>query len=143
MSDEPKPIGNLPEFVQVTEAAARPVRQSYELRDTLMVLSKDMQRCNPPLAKNPKNQFWRRTLIRNLFALVEAQMYRMKQIAVTNSDIWSVQFSAAEKAMMREEKYGLKDSGEAYSNETNYPTFLANVKFAFKIFANAQGHNVE
>jgi len=50
-----------------------------------------------------------------------------------------VAFSQADLALLREERYLLKDNGEAFAADGNFPQFLPNLKFSFKAFSKAHG----
>ena len=54
-------------------------------------------------------------------------------------EIYDVNFSPAEIAMLKEEKYFWDDKGEASVQDKNFQRFIPNLKFAFKCFAKFHG----
>jgi hypothetical protein len=63
----------------------------------------------------------------------------MKKLCVERFVHFEIDFSAAELAFLREEKYFLDEDGKAHTKQDNYATFTANYQFAFKSFARAHG----
>jgi hypothetical protein len=84
-----------------------------------------------------EDQFWRRTLVRALFAAVEAVSYSLKRFALAASEVPGVNFSAADLAALREEAYDLEESGKPKTSKAKLRT-LPNLLYAFQAFTRAQ-----
>jgi hypothetical protein len=133
-------VGHSPEMVEcVFKRASAYEVELQDLLDRTILLSKDFGQCTKPLKKNPNNQFWRRTAIKNLFVIFEATTFGLKRIALHQHEHREVGFSAAEVAILNEEKYVLENDGKAHALEKNFQRFFPNLKFAFKCFAKAYG----
>jgi hypothetical protein len=78
--------------------------------------------------------FWRRTLVRTLFAGIEGISYRLKQVAFIVAEYHSIELSKAEKALISEESYDLTDKGEAIIKKAKLRT-AENLLFSLKIAA--------
>jgi hypothetical protein len=107
-----------------------------DLRGKHETLHKDSERCIRTAQKFPKNQFWRRMMVKNSFAWFEGTIYGIKRLAIYQFERKEVKFSHAELAMLREEKYELNfDTGKAVVKTNNYPKFNPNLRFAFSCLA--------
>jgi len=93
------------------------------------------------------SQFWRRTYVRTLFALIEGVTYRFKRAALAcfedrmnrspNSKVrYPIQLSDADNAMLREQIFDLDDKGQSYS-QTKFIPLSKNLRFAFASLARA------
>jgi hypothetical protein len=83
------------------------------------------------------NQFWRRTAVRAIFALIEGVVYRMKQLAYEVHAYEGTLLPSADVAsLLLEESYELNDKGVAITRP-NYPQIEKNIKFAFASVARA------
>lgn len=131
--------GTLLGVLHGADAVFSKVRGFYQefadFRTKLLILRDDCEKCARAVKNQPKNQFWRRTFVRNLFAYFEGVNFGMKQLAIAQYGRKQVDFLVAELAMLREEKYGLDDKGRATSQTTNYPKFIQNTPFAFECLA--------
>ena len=78
-------------------------------------------------------------MVRNVFVLMEATSYGFKRIALHQSEIYEVDFSPSEYALLKEEKYTLDNSGNAEIQDRNFQKFIPNLRFAYKCFAKAHG----
>jgi hypothetical protein len=136
-----RPCGHLPEIAALYENADRVSSEIKDFQSRINVLLNDVKKCTAWVNHRPKNQFWRRTLIRSLFALIDAFVYGLKRIALLNYSLYEVNFSQADLALLHEQKYVLKDNGEAMATDGNYPQFLPNLKFSFRAFAKSHGSN--
>lgn len=85
----------------------------------------------------------RRSLVRALFALIEADVFNRKRIALRLCDEGFVSFSIAELALLREEQYVLDDKGLAKTNQ-KFLRLSDNLKFAIHSFVKAADikHNI-
>jgi hypothetical protein len=122
------------------EAVFSAVRGFYgeiaDLRGKHGILKKDSERCIRATGKYPKNQFWRRMMVKNSFAWFEGTIYGIKKLAIHQFERKEVRFSLAELAMLREEKYELdSQTSEAVAKATNYAKFRQNLRFAFRCLA--------
>ncbi len=107
-----------------------------DLRGKHETLRKDSERCIRAAQAFPKNQFWRRMMVKNSFAWFEGTIYGIKSLAICQFERKEVKFSHAELAMLREEKYELDfKTGEAVVKPSNYPKFNQNLRFAFRCLA--------
>ncbi|WP_299180322.1 hypothetical protein [uncultured Neptuniibacter sp.] len=78
----------------------------------------------------------RRVYVRSVFSFIEGITFQLKQIALERAVANRVTFSAAELALLNEEKYKLKDSGEA-DLTFEMLELQSNIKFAAKSFIKA------
>jgi hypothetical protein len=133
-------VGHIPELVQEVFG---PVVDFYtEIIDYVnrsTVLARDVAKCNCPLRKGSHNQFWRRTIVKNIFAVLEAACFGFKAIAFQRFRHYEIDFSSAEVAILLEHRYMLLDNGEVRTVGNNFQRFIPNLKFAFKCFAKAHG----
>jgi hypothetical protein len=106
----------------------------FEIKE---ILSTDVTVCASML-KTEDNQFWRRMLVRSVFALIEGTVYRMKQLAFEVSLDERVPLSRAEIALLVEEGYDLNDKGEPIV-KSNHLNITKGIRFAFKASARAYG----
>ena len=129
-------VGTVPGEKAVFERTRGFFIEIADLRDKCSVLQKDSERCIKAAQKHSQSQFWRRMLVKNLFAWFEGTVYGMKRLVLRQSQRKEVEFSIAELAMLREEKYELdSQSSEAVTRATNYPKFTVNLRFAFRCLA--------
>lgn len=103
------------------------------------VVGSDAMLCLDFLQKMPHNQFWRRNLIKSVVVLIEANCYGLKRIANYQQAVYEVTFSAAELALLKEEKYILDDKGDVIVEDKNFQRFIPNIRFALKSFSKAYG----
>ena len=133
-------VGKFPEFVDLV---FRPVQEfSNEVQDFILrwsELNNDQDRCAQACFNAMEDQFWRRTFVRSIFVSLEASAYGLKRIALLSHRLHQIDFSPADVAILSEEKYTLDDKGETRMKETNFQSFVPNMKFAFKAFAKANG----
>jgi hypothetical protein len=108
-----------------------------ELTRMSTILTRDIEMCIKAFSTED-SQFWRRTIIRTTFALIEGNTFRMKQLVFTLNK--TKLLSNAEIALLNEEAYDLNEKGEAYV-QTKYINITRNIKFAFQVFARAFGSN--
>lgn len=93
-----------------------------DIRDTARIVVAD---------RSPMNK---RHFVRAVMAYIEGMTYRMKQIALCFSRLPREEITDAEKALLREVRFDLTQSGETKEK----PYFLSteeNVRFAFKVTA--------
>jgi hypothetical protein len=112
-----------------------------ESRDIFKLLYEDVDLAERKW-KQQDSQFWRRTFIRSVFALIEGFTYRLKQVALEASKIFSIELSNSEIALLLEESYGVNEKGEA-EVKPDYLQLPKNIKFAFNMFSRAYGLNYE
>ena len=80
-----------------------------------------------------ESQFWRRSLVRAFYAMVEGNIFGLKQIALSLQHRCENPLTEAERAMIGETSYDLKDNGVARSTKAKIK-LESNFKFAFKIY---------
>ncbi len=137
-------VAHCPEMVKGVYKPIREMQDEIEdFAQRSQVLSGDIQACNTPLQEDGNNQFWRRTLVRNLFALIEGCAYGFKRAALHRHRHFVIDFSPAELAMLAEEKFYLDDKGEAIRAKDNYQKMVPNLRFAFRSFAKSVGLQFE
>jgi hypothetical protein len=142
---------NTPELVgycpELPDQIFRPILAIHkEIKDfghRTRLLGADISFCSDCLKKRPQMEFWRRTLVRNVFVFLEAACYGLKRIALHRNEVWEVEFSQAELALLKEEKYSLDEKGEAHTHDKNFQRFIPNLKFAFRCFAKAHGLTID
>jgi hypothetical protein len=106
-------------------------------------LAKDVTDCAGSDNSNLTSQLWRRTIIRNIFVLIEASSYGLKRMALLAGPGRNVEFSPAELTILREEKHTLDEKGKARLSSDNFQKFIPNLKFAFNCFAKACGSSFQ
>jgi hypothetical protein len=87
-------------------------------------------------------QLHRRTLVRTLFAWIEGSVFAMKREVLEHHKLGRLSLSVAECAILREESYTLRDSGDT-DVSPSYAKLLPNIKFTFPIYARAWGKSFE
>ena len=78
--------------------------------------------------------FKRRTFVHTLFAFIEGEIYRRKQVALAIYDAHGVAFSEAEIAMLKEKSYDLDRRGKV-TLQQKFLRLENNLKFSFDVFA--------
>jgi hypothetical protein len=106
-----------------------------EFRDLLNVLIDDLKSIN----KKGISQFWRRTLLRTMFANIESFTYAIKHIAFQISIVKSKKLSISEKLFIDEEEYKLEDNGEITHGKRAKIRTKSNFLFSFKVLAKVCG----
>jgi len=140
MKHRPELVGHLPELSeQVFGPLLEISKEMTDFEERSLLLSKDVELCTNFFNKSPQDQFLRRNIIRTVFVFLEACAYGLKRIALQQHAIYEVEFSPAELALLREEKYMLDDKGEAITQDNNFQRFVPNLKFALRCFAKAHG----
>lgn len=81
-------------------------------------------------------QFWRRTLIRSVFAYIEVTTYFLRSAALSATTITGVELSDAEKALLREESYVLDARGRAKARPY-FPSMEQGTRFSLACFCKA------
>lgn len=103
--------------------------------EILVTLRADVTMSRKMVKKSTK-PFWRRTLVRSLFACIEGINHRMKFVAMGMAEVNSVKLSRAEHALLREEAYNLNDNGDAISSKSKLKT-ADNLLFTLRTTARA------
>lgn len=101
-----------------------------ELQAIEVVLADDVEVAGKAEKNEANRQFWRRTAVRAIFALIEGVVYRMKQLAYEVHAYEGAPLPSADVALLLEESYELNDKGVAITRH-NYPQIEKNIKFAF------------
>src|SRR5579884_4179712 len=102
-------IGNHPELVdQVFNDVELFTKEIEDFNARIRLLAEDCHKCIAFLNIDKADQFWRRSQVKNIFVLVEAAAYGLKQISIENYQRRDIPFTVAELAILREEKYNLE-----------------------------------
>ncbi len=112
-----------------------------ESRDILKLLYEDVELAER-MWREQDSQFWRRTFIRSVFALIEGFTYRLKQVALEASKKFSIELSKSEIALLLEESYEVNDKGQA-ETRPDYIQLPRNIRFAFRMYSLAYGINYQ
>jgi hypothetical protein len=107
-----------------------------ELQAIELILADDVSITGSTEKDDGNRQFWRRTAMRSVFALIEGVVYRMKQLAFEVHEYDGMPLSRAEAAILLEESYELNEKGVATIKQ-NYPKIEKNIKFAFATLGRA------
>ena len=126
----------------MNESTAQLTEEVQDVLHRCNLLWEDARFCIQFVKKGDNDQFWRRTFVRNIFVLFEASSYGLKRVSMHLSQTLKVDFSPAELAMLREERYVLGKEGNAITQSGNFQAFIPNLKFAFKSFAKACGLDI-
>lgn len=110
-----------------------------ESKDILKALHEDVDLAER-MWKQQDTQFWRRTFIRSVFALIEGFTYCLKQVALEASKKFRVEMSKSEVALLSEESYEVNDKGEA-ETKTAFIQLPGNIRFVFNMYSRAYGLN--
>ena len=102
---------------------------------TLEVLDDDLRLASSRHHADPGNQFWRRTTIRCLLALIEASMWNFKAIAHNAARLTNVQLTDAEIQFITEQKPA--------DGKRAFPSFRDNVKRSFCLLAKVHRFDAE
>jgi hypothetical protein len=105
------------------------------LSEMVSVLMKDIKTLIGR-SKKPMSQPKRRSLVRAVFALIEADTFARKQFALFFHDAGGPQFSLAELALLREEQYDLGGKGEART-QIKFLRTADNFQFGIRSFCKA------
>ena len=107
----------------------------FELKEILNVLYEDVDFAER-MWKDQDSQFWRRTFIRSVFALIEGFTYSLKQVALQAAKRFHIELSKSEIALLLEESYEVNDKGLAETKK-DYIQLPKNIKFAFNMYSRA------
>src|SRR5262249_13758111 len=83
------------------------------------------------LNKNDK-QFWRRALVRSLFAFIEGMNFRLKRGVLVVNERIPLNLTTAELSLLKEEQY-IIDKGEPVTRKANI-RLVDNLEFSFKMY---------
>lgn len=100
-------------------------------------MSEELQTISNGKSRDDLSPSERRMYVRSIFALIEALIFSMKQMALSfHPDHKCETISEAERAFAQEQTYRLTDSGdvEVHRNKISLET---NIKFSFKLFGKA------
>jgi hypothetical protein len=97
----------------------------------------DVTRAVKNLKRQPASQFWRRTVVRNFAAHVEAFLYVLKQTTLALSDLSSAKFDKRELAFLADVRRYTDEAGNEI--DLDFPKFVENLKFAFASYARVNG----
>ena len=86
------------------------------------------------LGKDSRNQFWRRTFVRTMFANIEAQLSMMKQLAVRCHRLDFIKLSEIDLRKLADEIQLIWDASHIPGQPIRLP-LIENVKFALKVFS--------
>lgn len=132
-----KLIGELPTMANVFAMARASRDESEDFRDRVLLLIADVGVCLRSINSNPNDQFWRRMLIRNFFALVEGQIYGMKSLCVHRYNLLDIDFTDADLAYLKEKKFHLNNNGTTSDSDDLYAKLIYNYRFAFRSYEKA------
>ena len=131
-------------LVWASKAAAEieTLKTAYEQHAEVLAVFREDLDVYKEIAETDGRQFWKRTVVRFLFAGIEGLCYRNKQIALATAALKDIELTSAEMAMLREEAYGLDDNGEAESKKSRLRT-APNLAFSLRMLARARGGSYE
>jgi hypothetical protein len=132
-------LGNYPGVLQVFAEVKQGEEYFADCFKTIDQLHKDAQRTIAYLNKGVHSEFWKRAVIKTMFAAFEGQAFAMKRIALAKDKILEIGFRIEELAFLREDKCTLDKDGTANRSDKGYLEAFPNMKFAFKAFAKAHG----
>lgn len=116
--------------VRATSLALRALEEIFETLGSDVTMSQKM-------LKKTTKPFWRRTLVRSLFACIEGINHHMKSVAIGLAEVNSVKLTRAEYAFLREETYNLTDKGDAKVELRSRLRTADNLLFTLKTTARA------
>lgn len=109
-----------------------------EQLDLFAVLWSDLQFAEEQLQADEDKQFFRRTVVRTFVAMVEGAVSSLKQSVLTEHQFRGLPLKREEYAVLAEEAYRLKQSGEIDVRRSS-PRLREDVKFTFPIYAKSLG----
>ena len=110
--------------------------QLNQLRLTATVLDSDLRFAIQNHRADPSSQFWRRTVIRCLMALMEAVVWNMKQLAPKVAEISGVVLTPKELQLAAELQEVPTAEGTQYRPKSpKFPRFPDSLAAAFTLFA--------
>ncbi|GGG93354.1 hypothetical protein [Pedobacter zeae] len=88
--------------------------------------------------QNLNNQFYRRILLKNFFAVIETYLYISREMVLVKSliDRDNDGLSWEEMSLLNQKKAGLNAKGEVIATDT-YQNFIPSFRFSLSIFAKA------
>jgi hypothetical protein len=107
------------------------VSASKQFEDTITILFVDLQKCADTFNVE-RSQFWRRVLVRSLFAYIEGATHCMKRVAHACQFQPGVEFSDKERGILSEFAFELYN--KASSGKTKMP-LKESIKFSFNVYA--------
>lgn len=119
------------------ERAKEIMRMNRHMSLTLAPLYADLDFAFAEWLKNKENQFWRRTLIRCLLAVIEALLWNMKNIVPKVAGLSGVQLTADEFVIVNEVRV-VMNAGKP-ENRKKFLPFRHNIKATFALFAKVHG----
>jgi hypothetical protein len=106
---------------------------------TIAVLDSDVNFAADEWGKHPDSQFWRRTLIRCICALVEGTLGMIKNVTPQTATYFSVALTERDIEIITEQRRFMEQGVE--KKRPVFLPFPENIKMTFKLFAKA--HAVE
>ena len=106
---------------------------------TIQVLDSDVNFAADEWRKNPSSQFWRRTLVRCICALVEGTLGMLKNVTPHTANYFGVKLTERDTEVVTEQRTVLENGVE--KKKPVFLPFPENIKTTFKLFAKA--HAVE
>ena len=100
-------------------------------------LSEDLDQAKRLLEEND-SQFTRRMYLRSLFAFIEGNSFRIRQMALAAHNQRAQCFSNEEIVMLEEKDLGIKDNGDL-KIRTKYIDFATNIRFSQNSYIKAFG----
>jgi hypothetical protein len=107
--------------------------RTEELRGFHEVSAADVTTAVEALKKEPGSPLQRRTVVRNFAAHVEGFLYMLKQVTFALSAVSKAPFDKKELALLKESGSYVDEGGREV--ELKFPTFVNNLKFAFKSYS--------
>lgn len=107
---------------------------------TLLPLESDMNFAVAELTKAPKDQFWRRTVIRCLLATAEAMLWNMRHITPKIALVSLVQLTSKEMEALNEMREIIKEGKPELRRK--WLPFPDAVKATFTLFGKVHGANI-
>jgi hypothetical protein len=144
MDKKPKPAEQGEQLIKERQQWARDVLKNIrekvvELGEINKIIGFDIRMCEENISRNAPvtemtDQFWRRNLIRALFAGIEAVVYDLKQLAIAVSEAPGIDLTPGDRYVLLEKDYVLQNNGAVKPRDAKIRT-LDNLCFVFRAFS--------
>ena len=105
----------------------------FSIAEASLELAQDFSYCSNALKKDIQSQFWRRTMVRTLFASTELLTHAVRQNLMYYSQAGIIELSLPELTILEEKSYGLKNNGKISVQKMKLRT-ADNFRFSLSLF---------
>ena len=111
------------------------IASKFQSNDSLIKeLGRDVINANNQLNNDPENQFFRRTIIRTIFADIEGKTSILKQMIYAVYEFGQIELLPEELALLKEESYELENNGKIKIKD-KFLRLPENIRFTVNLFS--------